>query len=759
MELLCWPDALCAEARADIGGKAAGLLRLQAAGARVPKWAVLPAEIARGRPWRTDPGAVEMLQDCFTKLNATGGAGVAVRSSALAEDQAAASCAGVYETVFVNEAGALQNAIEQVLDSAQSESATEYARAGGSPMAVVLQSVVVPRHAGVCFSAHPARAHPERCCIEAVCGAGAGLVDGSKTPSTFEVRFPDGGAVAAEPGPDGPQAFSAEVVAALLEVLAVLEQDLGGPVDIEWAEDEAGLWFLQARPVTRLAADPALRPRECCTSWFFDQRFLEPITPITRTTLLVRVARIAIVDALHMRGVSPPEPLLRFYGGQAYVPHAAYRAMLRGAPRWWLSEDLRQLFPRQCCCEKDAARPLAVFHYAWCALAAVCKNRAEVFGNIPAWRRFQAELAEFLKTCPEARPASPDEWRLRWEALDAWTDRFLRLHRWSILWANYVYRLFLLLSKPLPRAWARRLNNRLRQAVRLPTAEANRALAEYLAADSSEQAEIRPGLAARFGHRSPSLDYAAPTWAEMVAGGTLPNACAGSGQAPCSETARWSPAPAPLRPLVRLLEMREEQRFQWERILARQRKLLLWAGGRLEAEGLLAECEDVWFLTWDELAAALFEHRQPRPRTIALRKHAHAVENAIPTPPFIGPEPPSPAAAAAGTRLHGTGASGGAAQGRLVVCQDPHRVGASGTDAILVMPSLDPGHTLLLGSVRGIVLERGGLLSHGAILAREYGVPMVVGVEAATRRLRTGQTATVNGDTGEVRIDGAGAES
>jgi len=71
---------------------------------------------------------------------------------------------------------------------------------------------------------------------------------------------------------------------------------------------------------------------------------------------------------------------------------------------------------------------------------------------------------------------------------------------------------------------------------------------------------------------------------------------------------------------------------------------------------------------------------------------------------------------------------------------------------ILVAPYTNPGWTPLFNLTAGLVIEAGGLLSHGAVVAREYGIPTVIGVEGATRLLRTGQTVTVDGTVGTVEI-------
>jgi pyruvate,water dikinase len=101
--------------------------------------------------------------------------------------------------------------------------------------------------------------------------------------------------------------------------------------------------------------------------------------------------------------------------------------------------------------------------------------------------------------------------------------------------------------------------------------------------------------------------------------------------------------------------------------------------------------------------------------------------------------------------LRGTATSAGTARGEARVVVDPTREDALRPGEILVARATDPGWTLLLLRAGGIVLERGGILSHGAVVARELGIPAVVGVRDATRRFASGETLLVDGDSGEVR--------
>ena len=72
---------------------------------------------------------------------------------------------------------------------------------------------------------------------------------------------------------------------------------------------------------------------------------------------------------------------------------------------------------------------------------------------------------------------------------------------------------------------------------------------------------------------------------------------------------------------------------------------------------------------------------------------------------------------------------------------------------ILIAPSTDPGWTPLFMTAGGLVMEMGGAISHGAVVAREYGIPAVVGVLGATERIITGQQITVDGSNGIVSFE------
>ncbi|HET8854255.1 MAG TPA: PEP-utilizing enzyme, partial [Ktedonobacteraceae bacterium] len=109
-------------------------------------------------------------------------------------------------------------------------------------------------------------------------------------------------------------------------------------------------------------------------------------------------------------------------------------------------------------------------------------------------------------------------------------------------------------------------------------------------------------------------------------------------------------------------------------------------------------------------------------------------------------------AASAEGALQGTPASPGVVTAPARVILDPHNAHLEHGE-ILVAPSTDPGWTPLFFTAGGLVMEMGGAMSHGAIVAREYGIPAVVGVQGATERITTGMRLTIDGTAGTVVIE------
>jgi pyruvate,water dikinase len=203
-----------------------------------------------------------------------------------------------------------------------------------------------------------------------------------------------------------------------------------------------------------------------------------------------------------------------------------------------------------------------------------------------------------------------------------------------------------------------------------------------------------------------------------------------------------------------LAGMREMPKFCIILLFARARVLLWPVGEELAKAGRLESAEDIFFVSLPEARSALagrdlrsvVRDRRADYEHELKRRHVPRVLLSD------GTEPTGEMDDALGRSdgiLQGAPASGGVVTGLARVILDP-------TDAylepgeILVAPSTDPGWTPLFLTAGGLVMEMGGAMSHGAVVAREYGIPAVVGVPDATDRIVTGERITVDGSAGTV---------
>jgi len=325
-----------------------------------------------------------------------------------------------------------------------------------------------------------------------------------------------------------------------------------------------------------------------------------------------------------------------------------------------------------------------------------------------------------------------------------------------------------------------------RVAALLATSEAGRAFKARLDAHLQE-----------YGWRSGGFEYADPAWVEdpAVALSTLREFMRQpDGQDPGLVEARAAAAreellarvapeidALPAGPILRMmlaaaqqyLPIQEDHNFYIDQM---NTVLMRWpareAGRRLAEAEAIALAEDVFYLTVDEVERAL---RDPAGEDWAvlvaerrlLRQHQMETE----PPTFLGTPPPADVTADPAFRgiasffgepvpqdktssvLRGTPASRGVVTGRACVATTLEEAGRLQGGEILVCETTTPAWTPLFAVAAGVVTDTGGALSHSAIVAREYGIPCVVGTPRATRRVRDGQLLTVDGRAGMVTIE------
>ena len=217
------------------------------------------------------------------------------------------------------------------------------------------------------------------------------------------------------------------------------------------------------------------------------------------------------------------------------------------------------------------------------------------------------------------------------------------------------------------------------------------------------------------------------------------------------------------------IRLRERARQKQAKLYVRLRHLILSIGHSLVATNHLAIVDDVFYLECDEVDALLSGHAMfPYDVSACVRQRRdEQARLAAMLPPDnfeLGwgdylPQQKSnktmpDVAAHSGDmqRLQGTGVCGGHITANAAVLADASEAGRMQQGDIVVTRQTDPGWACVFFLASGLVIERGGMLSHGAIIARELGIPAVVGVRDATRRIVSGNRLAINGDRGVVNI-------
>ena len=213
-----------------------------------------------------------------------------------------------------------------------------------------------------------------------------------------------------------------------------------------------------------------------------------------------------------------------------------------------------------------------------------------------------------------------------------------------------------------------------------------------------------------------------------------------------------------LRQAQSYVSFREQTKSLWMELNHYMRRLFREVGRRLREEGLLADAQDLYFLTFDEVERLSRVGPEDLDLgTLVRRRRAEYARNQGVKLPESFQGRPKPLLqeipASTSTVLNGIPVSPGVVTGPARVILDPREKAEVLPGEVLVAPVTDVGWTPLFLLVAGLVVDVGGPLSHGSIVAREYGLPAVVNVKTATRMVRTGQTITVNGSTGEVFLE------
>jgi rifampicin phosphotransferase len=214
-----------------------------------------------------------------------------------------------------------------------------------------------------------------------------------------------------------------------------------------------------------------------------------------------------------------------------------------------------------------------------------------------------------------------------------------------------------------------------------------------------------------------------------------------------------------IRQAQEFIRMREFMKAVLVKLLARGKAIYHLLGPRFAAEGVIAAAEDIFFLTSPEIRDLALDHGSTVPvaELVARRRREYERNLTVVLPEHTRgrPRPLSPRELEMHEDvgvLNGIAVSPGRVTGKARVITDPRRNAELRPGEILVAPVTDAAWTPLFVTAGAIVVDVGGPLSHGSIVAREYGIPGVLSVSRGTRVIRTGQVITVDGNRGKVYL-------
>lgn len=716
---------------------------------------------------------------------------LAVRSSAIGEDSDEHSYAGQNQSFLnIQSEADLKEAVERCFESIHGEASKTYRHffdqkpSGGAQMNVVIQLMVKPKFSGVFFSRDP-RANSSTWIIELIEGLGEDLVSGRKTPYFITSENRAGVTV---PGLD---TFNFEKVLHLGErVKSVLNYE----VDMEWALDQnLEVKLLQARPVTALrslsnqvkvveAELQRLKEDYPDNPTWDGQTFAEWTGfPSYLTFSLWRNAfspHNAFGNSLKTLGYrsftgkksySPKDSLLERVFGRAYVNLEKMSELYFGPIPFSIVTK---------------PRPHLKFDFKKLNLQTVLFTPVSMFNMIKVGFSLSSKRSEWLKTCAtelvqfsSVRAASPSP-----DIYSAWNDTLLQetfskecsrfskedLH-WPlvliILTESTMQTISSILKSIVGEKEAQKMIRRwMGQGLQTITSEMNRTFQE-----ACMDPLKRPFFMSKFGHRGPGeLDLANPRWIELSESAfynlTSKNLVEKSQNLdPVSD--EISKLKSFKRDIImqewRLLKTMLELREKWKMELLKPYAQIRYMASELGVRTKLGA--DIHWLRLSEIESLpLTGEGNIDPKMNAKidgRKMRFEVFKHFSLPEFVSVSEIEGLIKGENTEdrkyFDGEALSPGLVFGTVVVVENPTATDPSSwpENAILVAEATDPGWTPLFARAKGIIVDKGGVLSHCAIVAREMNIPAVSRIRQCHRTLKTGDRVWVDGNNGRISIE------
>jgi phosphohistidine swiveling domain-containing protein len=605
----------------------------------------------------------------------------------------------------------------------------------------------------------------------------------------------------------GRDTLSDDQLFALARTAKQIEKAFGHPVDLEWLYDERGLWLLQARPISGLVRPRQMTNDDC--EWSranFKETLPELPSPLGLSFLEQFMERYIILPYRRL-GCQIPEGIssVRVFEGRPYINMTLFYSLIaqvRGDPSV-LTEQMGG---------EILARPPEVRPLGWVALAragiVMMAEMRKAVRHGPAWfAEMRAMAAE--QRADRLRTVSGEDISLRLDAIAQWLNE--RELTFGI--AGGVAQCLQALGRLLPRwlgeDWRSLLNGALQgqtsvisaqQIVRLAEitdmVRRNPSVASLFTAEEWDPCEVRRKLDGTevirafnryledYGHRgvgesdvmSPRfadrpellltvlraqiLDPTSVTPADILQRQTMARerALAEIHNRLGWRVHRWAIFSWWYRRLCRFFALREANRHHLMYFSAATRNLLLRFGEWLVERGRLSSQEDIFYLpieAYPDLIAGGSTDWRGMVQARRAERDRHATMNVPDTIQDwqeVAQGMDTSSIVASEGVFHGIPISGGRVAGPVRFVRSMEDWSKVCRGDILVVPVIDPGMAPLFGLASGLVAEMGGTLSHGAIIAREYGLPAVANVHGITSGLKEGDRIILDAERGEIIV-------
>ncbi len=742
----------------------------------------------------------------ISALLAEGGeaAAWAVRSSATAEDMPTTSFAGQHESYLsLCGIGAIVDAVRRCWASLFTERAVTYRRRngighGGIKMAVIVQQMVSADASGVMFTADPVSGDRTIVAIEACAGSGEALVSGSVIPQGFRLR----GAQVVETAAGDCAILAAEEARDLAAVGRRIEAHFGCPQDIEWCLSDGAFQIVQSRPITTLFPVPPHDDgkRHVYLSVGHQQMMTDAIRPLG-LSFWQRLAARPMHEAGGRLFVDVTEQLA------SPASRAALMVMLNRDPLIRSAVDalLERGFVatrREQDANASVSAPKAVGE----------KNTATnldpaIVGKLIAQSEMAVEEARLHLAAKSGNELfdliADDLAALKRQLTAPQSTQVLMAGIEAMWWLNDHIAEWLgetgvadTLSQSVDNNITSRMGLDLldvADAIR-PHADAvsflrqfdgSAPLSDLVKVDGGPEAfEAIDGYLAKYGMRcAGEIDITRTRWREKPAvlvpmilanidrfqpGEAKRRFDAGLARAKAAEQdllsrlralsngeAKAAKTKDAIDRMRAFIGYREYPKYGWVCRLDLHKQAMLREAQKLVDSGVLNRTSDIFYLRFDELREVVRTGQADHDLILARRAEFAAYER-LASPRVLTSDGEAlfgdfkrddlPAKA-----LPGLPVSAGSVEGRARIIRDLAAADIEAGD-ILVTAYTDPSWTPLFVSIAGLVTEAGGQMSHGAVIAREYGLPAVVAVQDATRRILDGQRIRVDGTNGVITI-------